>query len=114
MECVNKFIPLRTKKEYYEDNKEVLYFKQKERLGNYSDDRKKEMKEYQRDYRASHKAKVKEYNKVYHTLAENKEWRAEKVVCECGVACCRGSLTDHKKSKKHQSYLQSILSHGTS
>ena len=31
----------------------------------------------------------------------------EKVVCECGAVVCRGGMSEHRKTKKHQQYLQS-------
>ena len=64
-DCVNKYIPLRTKKEYYEDNKE-------ERL------------EYAKEYREEHKEEIcDKKKKIYKcscgsTLRKNEKARHEK------------------------------------
>jgi len=81
--CVNKCIPCRTQKEYYEDNKEKLnekskeyyednkeqrkiYYednkqKRKEKLKQYYEDNKEKLKEYNKEYREDNKEKIKEY-----------------------------------------------------
>ena len=50
-ECVNKFIPTRTNKEWYEDNKEKI---------------KEHRKEYHKKYYENNKEKIKEYHKQYY------------------------------------------------
>jgi hypothetical protein len=62
--CVNKCIPGRTLKEYYEDNKD----KYKE----YNETHKDKMKEYKKEYNEINKDKLKEYQKEYHEINKDK------------------------------------------
>ena len=74
---LNKKIPGRTKKEYYEDNKEHL-----------NNIKKKYQKEYNKDYYEVNKEILNEKAK-------------EKVICEhCGFKSRKNHLTRHQKSKK--------------
>lgn len=61
------------------------------------------IKDFYRDYNGKNREKRKLF---YH---ENKKeiikYRTEKVQCTCGVIICRGSLTVHRKTKKHQRLL---------
>jgi len=61
-ECVNKCVPLRTKHEYYNDNKEQI----KENVKNYRESHVNEIKEYQKKWRQDNKEKMKEYFKDRH------------------------------------------------
>ena len=61
--CVNKFIPTRTDKEYYENNKE--------RYKQYRQDNKDLISEYKKEYRRDNKEKISEYHKQYNQ--DNKE-----------------------------------------
>ena len=40
------------------------------------------------------------------TRAEESARKAERIVCECGAEICRGYLSQHKKTKKHQNFLK--------
>jgi len=53
MECVNKYIPCRTKEE------------KKEQLKDYYDDNRKHISEYQKDYRQQNKDKIQKYKNDY-------------------------------------------------
>ena len=75
--CVNKCVPLRTNKEYNEENKE--------KIQKYRDDRKEIKKEYDKKYR------------------ENKK---EKYVCDCGGKYILKHKTTHQKSNKHLKFLE--------
>ena len=44
------------------------------------------------------------YNKEYYH-ANRKAKLAVKVTCECGKVVCKSSMTKHKKSKKHTTYV---------
>ena len=75
---------------YYEREKDsILERKREKRLENIEEERKKDREQYHK-----HKEKY---------LARDKE----KVECECGAVVSRGHMSEHKKSKKHQQYLQS-------
>lgn len=61
-------------------------------------------KQYQQQYHKQYQKqeKYKEKSKI-----KGEKWREqnntkEKVICECGCSVCRGFLTEHKKTKKHQ------------
>ena len=95
---------LKNHKIYYEENREdriayrhdyynrekdnILERKREKRLENIEEERKKDREQYHK-----HKEKY---------LARDKE----KVECECGAVVSRGYMSEHKKSKKHQQYLQ--------
>ena len=66
-ECVNKFIPCRTRKEWDENNKEKILLQCKE----YKEDNKEKIKEYQKEYKEDNKEKLKQYKKEYYI--RNKE-----------------------------------------
>jgi hypothetical protein len=85
-DCVNKFIPCRTPKEYREANKDKLkeYNKEyqqanKDKILEYQKeyyvDNKDKIKEYNNEYKQANKEKIKEYNKEYQQA--NKEKKAE-------------------------------------
>jgi len=69
---LNKIIPTRTKKEYYENNKEQLLEKKKE----YNEKNKEQIAEYQKKYNEDNKEKLKEKKKEYYE--NNKETIKEK------------------------------------
>jgi len=121
-DCVNKIVPLRTNKEYYEDNKEQILEKAKE----YFQVNKEQILEKHKEYHYTHKEhlleKMKEYrNEHKEEIAENKkEWykankeqlaekAKEKYDCLCGSTLCKGAKARHEKSIKHQTYLKNQL-----
>tara|TARA_R110000822_G_scaffold8902_8_gene35059 strand:+ start:542 stop:1003 length:462 start_codon:yes stop_codon:yes gene_type:complete len=63
-QCINKQIPGRTDKEYYEDNKESILKQRKE----YSKNNKDKIKKYQSEYRENNKDKTKEYKKYINSM----------------------------------------------
>ena len=69
---LNELIPTRTKKEYYEEHKEVLAERQKE----YRDKNKEKLSEKKKVYREANKEKIAEKSKVYREA--NHEVLAEK------------------------------------
>ena len=95
MECVNRNVPCRTQKEYYQDNKEVLLGKQKV----YRDNNKEKIHEYQQEYRNNNK----EYNKEWYQ--NNKEKLQQKFNCECGGKYTKEHKTSHFKTNKHKNYI---------
>ena len=100
--CINKNLPCRTPKEYYEDNKKEIL----EKLKNYYEDNKdkKDKKiEYQIEYYEKNKEKILEYHKEYYE--ENKKEinkkASEKIECECGAIVRKSDIARHKKTLKH-------------
>lgn len=116
-ECVNKFIPNRTIKEYREDNKDKMKEyrennkdKFKQYMKEYYEDNKNDILEKQKEYNEDNKNKIKEYReenkdkiKQYYEDNKNKilERHKEKITCECGCIVSRNNLSQHKKTKKH-------------
>jgi len=91
--CVNKLLPIRNSKEYYQDNKE-------------------KMAEYKKEYTESNIEKIKERNKEYYQ--ENKEIIAEKqrlylkeIKCVCGSSFIMNGKIRHEKTQKHIKYIES-------
>lgn len=81
---------LEYKHEYYDRERDnILERKKEKRLENIEEERRKDRENYHK-----HKEKY---------LARDKE----KVECECGAVVCRGGMSEHKKTKKHQQYIQS-------
>lgn len=84
LDCINKIIPGRTQKEYYEENKERVL-------------------EQQKEYYKANKEHLCERKKEYYE--DNKEKKNEKHNCECGGKYTTVHKLRHMKSKKHLDYL---------
>ena len=58
------------------------------------------------------KDKIIEHRKAYNEANKDKisEHRKQKVVCECGCELRRGGLYNHRKTKKHQEFIESLSS----
>jgi len=81
MNCVNKYISGRTRKEYFCDNKKRLI-------------------EYQKRYDDEHKEQISLKNK------RNYKKRRIYYTCECGSTLFVASKNKHNKSNKHCQYLE--------
>ncbi len=77
-ECVNKVIPLRTKKQYNENNKEKI-------------------SDYNKEYYQDNKDKKAEYDK---------QRNSEIFMCKCGKTLTLHHKSRHEKSIQHQNYIQ--------
>lgn len=101
---LNKTLPLRTVQEWRDEHKE-------------------DKAEYDRHYRTNNKLQVSQRRKARYNESKEKhaehmkhyyennksklaEQRKEKVACECGCEIRKLYLPRHKKSKKHQQWLQ--------
>ena len=73
----------------------------------YCIDNKDTIKDYKKQYRIDNQNKIKEKKKQYYNDNKDKinEKKKVKVECECGSVVRKGDLTRHKKSKKHQNYI---------
>ncbi len=117
-DCVNKYIPGRTSKEwdeankehlkelrkaYYEANKEHLIAKSKA----YHEANQEELKEKKKEYYEANKERI---SKKYRE--KNKEQinqsRKQIVKCPCGCEVTKGSLFKHQQSKNHQARMEAI------
>lgn len=85
-ECVNKVIPLRTNKEYYIDNCEII-------------------KEKYRNYYAINKANICLKKKEFYL--KHKERLTKKFDCPCGGSYTPKHKARHFKSIKHQKFIES-------
>jgi hypothetical protein len=112
-ECVNKLIAGRTRKEYYELNKEQIrekvkerYEENKEQISEYKKEwyeaNKEHISEQQKEYYEINKEHISEQQKEYYELNKEQisEYHKEKITCECGSVISRGN-TRHLKTKKH-------------
>ena len=100
---LNKNIPTRTHKEYYEANKETFKKKSKQ----YREDNKKKLAECKKEYYEANKEKILEYEKKYREankekIAEDKKkYQKIKVICDhCGCEVCKNGLKTHQKTNK--------------
>ena len=113
--CVNKARPVITKEEreqyqrdYHEQNKEKL----KEQQQRYNQENKERRSEWNKQYCEANREKVLENKRRYYEehTEEKKEYdrkrREQRVVCECGAEVSRASVSNHRKTKKHQDLLQ--------
>lgn len=98
--CVNKKIAGRTKKEYFEDNIEIL----REKKRQYAKDHKEEIKKKGEIYRNNNNEEIKKRKKIYYE--KNKEKFLEKMECECGGRYDHMTKKRHLRSKKHTNYLK--------
>jgi len=115
--CVNKMIPFRTteeikenqrkidakhrKTEKYKTTKKRYTENNKEERKLYIENNKEKIKEYQKKYREEHKKEAKEYQKEYQ------EKHNQKITCECGCVVAKQKLPQHKRTIKHQQWIQS-------
>tara|TARA_R100000541_G_C1864188_1_gene79754 strand:- start:27 stop:602 length:576 start_codon:yes stop_codon:yes gene_type:complete len=97
--CVNITIPCRTKKEYYEDNREKFL----ESAKVYRENNKEKIAECKKKHKAKNKEKISEQRKEYYENNKEKikEKIKKKVTCECGCIIGINDLTRHKKTNKH-------------
>jgi hypothetical protein len=134
LDCVNKRIPGRTVKKYYEDNKEIILKKHKE----YRDNNKEKIKEWKvknylenkeiilkknKEYRDNNKELIKLQNKKYRDknkeivkLKKKKYYEKnrekiskrnkEKYTCVCGSTFSIVNKLRHNKSKKHLKFIE--------
>lgn len=125
LDCVNKVIPGRTHKQYYqenkdrflqigkqyrEDNKENIKKMMKlwyeankedvlEKSKKYRQDNKEVIKQRKKDYADKNKDKVAAQQKRWYEA--NKQRLLQKVTCECGAVISKASMSKHKKSQVH-------------
>ena len=86
---LNKIIPTRSKKEYYDTHKE-------------------EIAEYKKEYYEEHKEELAEKKKEYYNVNKEKfaEKKKTKYTCECGSFRTIGNKVRHERSKKHLAFLK--------
>lgn len=68
LDCVNRYVPTRTRKEYCRDNYEMIAEKRRK----YEADNRQRLRERQRLYRLNNKEKTDEYQRTY--VEANRDW----------------------------------------
>ena len=102
MSCVNKIIPLRSNKEYKEDNKEKIRLNKRE----YRIKNKDKIKEQRILYDQVNKDKLSNRRKTYRI--NNLHKLTEPFICACGVTVQKKSKSRHLKTLRHIAYLESL------
>ena len=115
----NKDNIIKRSSEYYNKNKDSIYIKSAE----YRAKNKEKISKRNSEYRDKNKEKISKYKAEYHVKNKEKsnrksaEYRAknkdkiseqakEKVQCECGSEVRKDNLTRHRKTKKHQKFIE--------
>jgi hypothetical protein len=119
--CINKCIPNRTLKEYYQDNKNRLLDNSKK----YYQNNKNYIKEYSKEYRQNNKNKIQQYQKEYRQYNKNKSQQykqeyflknkekisnqmKEKLKCVCGSLVSNRNNARHSRTFKHKKYEEDL------
>jgi hypothetical protein len=102
MDCINKIVAGRTRKEWNHDNKDKINEQNKE----WRQNNKEIINEYSKEYRQNNKHKKKEYNEEYYNL--NKDKLYQKYDCKCGGKYTHQHKSRHLKTKKHQEYILNV------
>ena len=106
---LNKVIPLRTVKEYYEENKEKLVEQSKK----YYNQNKEHIAQRRKQYYNANKNNLLEKCKTYREKNKNviSEKGKEKIrCCYCDVNISKSNISQHIKRNKHiKNYKQSFL-----
>lgn len=90
-DCINE------KKAYQSEEERKEYLKQ------YNEEHKEEQKQWREEHKDERKEKNKQYNEEHKDEISKK--KCEKIVCECGSELSKNNLSAHKKTKRHQDYL---------
>lgn len=100
----NKSKILEQQKQYYHDNKKSILEQHK----TYREKHKEKIREYKKNYQVEHKKEISEKNKNYYQKHREQisEKGREKITCECGSELTIQHLSRHKKTKKHQFFIQ--------
>jgi group I intron endonuclease len=115
---LNKVLPTRTQKEYYEDNKETIEEQQKayrethkEEMKTWREANKEVIAEQKKQHYEDNKEVIAEQKKEYYEANKQRisdERKKEKITCECGSTIRRCAKARHERTKKHQTYLASL------
>lgn len=100
----NKTTILAQQKRYYEANTEKIA----ERSKAYVEANKEKTAEYQKKYREENLHRINEQKREYRRVNDEKikARKVEKVQCPCGATVSRNNNSEHKKSAKHQRFLE--------
>ena len=129
---------LQSQKEYRENNRETIRHKQREhhknnaetirekdrerykqrsqevktRVKTWKADNSEYVKEQAQKWRTENKDKKQHMDKEYREKhkEEIKAKRGLKIICDCGCEVCRGGISTHMKTKRHQELMQQMKS----
>jgi hypothetical protein len=104
-ECINKFVPGRTKAEYRDDKREIINQKATTRYhDNIDEERKRNLLNYEK-----HKEARINKQKMYYQSHKDiiKEQHSRKITCDvCGSCICSAEKRRHERTKRHQDKLK--------
>lgn len=103
MDCINKRVAGRTKKEYTEENREMVLQRKKEEYQRNKERYRQRKKEYYQENKEHITQQKKEYNET--NKEKIRERRNKKVTCECGCTYTRSNKVNHERSKKHIKFI---------
>ena len=102
--CVNKYIPLRTRKQYKVDNKDKV----NEQYKRYREKNKDRISERDKQYKEMNKEKITEVRKQYRL--DNKvaisQKKKEKFTCDCGSTLRISDKAKHERTTKHNDFIR--------
>ena len=103
-----------THKEYMQEYQGHYYKENQDELKLYQKDYYKENKEYvltrNKEWKQNNKEHVKELRVKYDDAyrERRKQLQGERISCQCGAVIRRGERSRHQKTKKHQSFLNTV------
>ena len=109
MECVNRVVPKRTKKEWAEETNYYNKYNSEHQdvIKAYRDNHKDKRDAYNKTYRETCRDKIRQSCASYYS--RNKEQilnsKKEKVACVCGSVVCIGDMRKHQTTEKHKSLM---------
>jgi hypothetical protein len=103
-DCVNRYIPTRTSKEWIEQHKE--YMAEKKRAYREQNIDKIKLKDKMKYENNKEYIKKRERNRYENKKEVINEKRSQIVKCECGVEIAKWSLFNHKKTDKHKQAME--------
>jgi hypothetical protein len=101
---LNSRCPIKSSKEYYEDNKEHLLEKSKE----YYYKNREHKLEYQKQYLEQNREQLQKYSNEWRKANKNQiqAYKLTKYTCECGSIFTKGNKSSHFKTLKHCQFLE--------
>lgn len=102
LNCINKNIPARTRKEYRESNKNKIELQNKL----YKETNNEVIKIQNKEYHEKNKVKRNQNAKQYR-VKNNSKFKV-KMTCDCGANFRIADKNRHEKSNKHQKYVTQL------
>ena len=101
--CVNKKIPGRDRKQYYNDNKEQIFKQRKQYHQEHKEDVKKHRKQYYQENKEDILKHQNEYREKNRQLIRDR--KRQKHICECGNIVLYSDKSRHLKTAIHKNLL---------